>query len=1273
MGEEVAVEQRTVSPQRFEDVASGARSRELRLHRTPRRSHQPGQVLPGGQAERSGPGRPGASPSRRPAIGFAAACDRRRQARPADLSRETQLIEPLATVGGDAGGQDALLPRPRRQLEALKLLHHRQQPLAPLPLGARHQVLPAQQEAHEVSSADRLDLAAQTLLCVEMDAGEQAARAEFPDGRRVRGGPIFASFAIFKLAAQGEALGLQARQGDLDQPAIERGAESQLRRGDGTGTVEVTAHHRRRRLRLLGKRPAPDRLGHCDVRDDRGAGEEHLDEGPPFGREPQGTARARHPGAAPAFDEDLEEALPLRSRTHHHQAEQDVVKLVGIPGLGSHLVANPRDGGGIEPAEIPDALGQAAAQGHGAAAALLEGRIVQKGVGPPVQDLMGEWRRLGGVPEVHPHLSRLHGRKKRAQAIQIHRLVETVVKGLANQRVIRDLDGSGRVLLAGGEPRKQRRHQIVGLHALERRGISPPATPPEHQQGSPQVPAPAHREHRRCEDRLCEGVADGSRREETGDVLQGEAVLRTEGEQDGVVAGRRLELEIEAPAEALPQCQPESAVDPPTERRVHDQLHSPGLVEEALEHDVALGGNQAEGAMDRLQVARDLLGAGGIEAKLRGQPLGSGGPAPLFETLGEGGAQSGDLRGELRGPGRRFAQPEGNRGRRAPGIGHAHHAGLHPADPPGGATEQEDVAGRTLHGEVLVHGSHQAVVGIDQHPVIGGLGNRSPRGESGESGPATTAQDSVHPVAVQVGAAAASPGGDALGEQLHDRIEVLPREGREGRRSTHQRVEIRLLPALRRAGRDDLLGEDVEWGLGRLEAIQSPLPDPVKQCGALQQLVPGGRIEATLRRRSPGVARATDALEKGGEAARGSDLADQLHRPDVDAELQRGGGDQGAQLAGTQPPLQSQPPCLGEASVMGGDAVFAEALRQQMGDPLRGAPGVDEDQGGAVLLHVGSDGVEDLTPLFVGGHRPELASRYLEGEIHVPAVPEVDDRTAAPVGRTLSFSDAADQEPGHRLDGALGSRETDPSGSPIRERREPLQGQGQVGAALVAGHGVDLVDDHRAHRAQRLAALPRRDHQVERLRRGDQQVGRTPEHRDAGRGCGVAGADLGADLRQLDVELPSHRADFGEGNLEIVVDVVGQGLERGDVDDPGLVGELALPLRIADQTIDADQEGGQRLSGAGGSGDQGVAAPGDGRPARGLGLGRSTGKTSLEPGANDGMEGLECIHQTTRSKSEFLTRLRIPRPHRPMCRKSAGVPGGRSPSAAAQALEDFLG
>ena len=62
------------------------------------------------------------------------------------------------------------------------------------------------------------------------------------------------------------------------------------------------------------------------------------------------------------------------------------------------------------------------------------------------------------------------------QALEVHRLGTAVVERLAHDRVIRDLDRAGHVLLAGGERRKDGGHQVVGFHTLDW-GRHPPAPP----------------------------------------------------------------------------------------------------------------------------------------------------------------------------------------------------------------------------------------------------------------------------------------------------------------------------------------------------------------------------------------------------------------------------------------------------------------------------------------------------------------------------------------------------------------------------------------------------------------------------------------------------------------------------------------------------------------------------------------------------------------------------------------------------------------------------
>ena len=55
---------------------------------------------------------------------------------------------------------------------------------------------------------------------------------------------------------------------------------------------------------------------------------------------------------------------------------------------------------------------------------------------------------------------------------------------------------------------------------------------------------------------------------------------------------------------------------------------------------------------------------------------------------------------------------------------------------------------------------------------------------------------------------------------------------------------------------------------------------------------------------------------------------------------------------------------------------------------------------------------------------------------------------------------------------------------------EPLEAEGEVGAPLVPGQGVDLVDDDRVDAAEHGPGRGRGEEQVERLGGGDQEVGR---------------------------------------------------------------------------------------------------------------------------------------------------------------------------------------
>ena len=226
-------------------------------------------------------------------------------------------------------------------------------------------------------------------------------------------------------------------------------------------------------------------------------------------------------------------------------------------------------------------------------------------------------------------------------------------------------------------------------------------------------------------------------------------MLGAERQQHGVVAGRRLQLEVERQAELLAQGQAERAVHARAERGVHDELHAARLVEEALEHDVLVRRQHAaQRCAARLQVIDDQRRGHLVNPRLALHARDGGVTAGRVESLGDDAAQARDLLGELIAATRRLAQPEGDRGMPAGGVAHAHHAVCHLRDLPRVRAQQKHVALHRLDREVLVHGPDEHVAWLHQHAVVARLGNRSPRGQRRQPCAAARAQASVDAVAV---------------------------------------------------------------------------------------------------------------------------------------------------------------------------------------------------------------------------------------------------------------------------------------------------------------------------------------------------------------------------------------------------------------------------------------------------------------------------------------------------------------------------------------------
>ena len=224
---------------------------------------------------------------------------------------------------------------------------------------------------------------------------------------------------------------------------------------------------------------------------------------------------------------------------------------------------------------------------------------------------------------MHGDVAALDALEQPAQAVDVEGLVQRVADRLAHEHVVGDLDRARLVVLARRRLREHRRQQVVGLHALDRRRVAPAVAEAQDHERPVEVPAPSGLEHRRVEDGVLERLVDRGAPDVARHLLEREAVRQPEREDDRVVGGSGLELEVERSAELLAQREPEGAVDAPAVRRVHDQLHPAGVVEEPLEHELVLGRHGAEGGASGGEVVDDhhrgLAGdPGGVDQPLTG-------------------------------------------------------------------------------------------------------------------------------------------------------------------------------------------------------------------------------------------------------------------------------------------------------------------------------------------------------------------------------------------------------------------------------------------------------------------------------------------------------------------------------------------------------------------------------------------------------------------------------------------------------------------------------
>ncbi len=231
---------------------------------------------------------------------------------------------------------------------------------------------------------------------------------------------------------------------------------------------------------------------------------------------------------------------------------------------------------------------------------------------------------------------------------------------------------------------------------------------------------------------------------------------------------------------------------------------------------------------------------------------------------------------------------------------------------------------------------------------------------------------------------------------------------------------------------------------------------------------------------------------------------------------------------------------------------------------------------------------------------------------------------------------------------ALGCGEADALDWLFCEGFEALQREGEVSSALGGNEGVDLVDDDGVDGAEGVGSLGG-EQEVERLGGGDEDVGGLAAEACALALWGVSGADADERLVERDAAAAGHVGDAGERRTQVALDINGEGLEGGDVDDaatrfggwrrvvshisgpraPVDVGHLVAGQIVEHETVEAPEEGGEGFSCAGGGEDECAFAAGDDGPAEALRRGGRV-KYGAEPLCRDGMEAGEGVGSRVR-------------------------------------------
>ena len=261
-------------------------------------------------------------------------------------------------------------------------------------------------------------------------------------------------------------------------------------------------------------------------------------------------------------------------------------------------------------------------------------------------------------------------------------------------------------------------------------------------------------------------------------------------------------------------------------------------VEKPLKHHILLRRRKPQGGADVGRILRQLPRRGGGQAQFALQPVGGGVNAAAGQLFIDVAAQAGHSVAQFIGAAWRFAEPEGDAGGLSMGVRDAYLALLHPEDAISRIAQLEDVPGQAFKGEILVQRADGTAFRFQDHIVVELIRDHPAIGQGGQPGARPGSEAAVDRVVVEVPAAPAAAGGEALVQHLQElakfRFAELPVGPGAGK--ALKQLVFSPFPACR--FRHNLLRQHIQGALRHRYAIQFIAPRRVQERGALHQIVP---------------------------------------------------------------------------------------------------------------------------------------------------------------------------------------------------------------------------------------------------------------------------------------------------------------------------------------------------------------------------------------------------------------------------------------------------